>query len=296
MLNSKKLPFEDLAKTPESMRGEFETNLCPQILGNDAHHISLSVKRLEEWGASGIDINMGCPVTKALKHNYGVALMGDIEYAAQVVKWTKQSTDLPVSVKLRAGFQDDFEFLVNFVEALVDSGVDWVTLHPRLASQKRRGQSDWEQIKKLRERVSIPVVGNGDIQTADDVFRMLEETGCDAVMSGRALAARPWMMSQVAARLGYPVSNCPETPEEEAREYLKCSIFLLKLLAEDLSELLAIRKFRFHIKTTHVWLDFGHRLYADITKAVSVTETLNVLHYYLDHVSLRMSAKTELRQ
>jgi len=296
MLNSKKLPFEDLEKTPEALRSQRESELCPQILGNDPYHINLSVKKLEDWGASGIDINMGCPVTKALKHNYGVALMGDIQYAANVVMWTKQSTQLPVSVKLRAGLQGDFNYLVKFVKALVESGVDWVTLHPRLASEKRRGQSDWSQIKRLRELITIPVVGNGDIQTADDVFTMLEQTGCDGVMAGRALAARPWMLAQVAKRIGYPTQNVPLTPQAEAAEYLKCLLKLLNYLAEDHNESVTLRKFRFHVKTTHVWLDYGHRFYADLTKVQDIAATKYLLQYYQAEVPLRMASKTELRQ
>jgi len=296
MLNSRKLPYEDLSVTPETLKGAQETEMCPQILGNDPAFISLSVQKLEKWGASAIDINMGCPVTKALKHNYGVALMGDIGYASQVVRWTKTSTGLPVSVKLRAGFQDDFDYLLNFVTALIDAGVDWVTLHPRIAGLKRRGFADWGQIQKLRERVSIPIIGNGDIQTAQDVFDMIKLTKCDSVMAGRALAARPWLVAQVAKRLGYQIDYVPETPEDEAREYLQVLFQLLTLLAEDLPEGLALRKFRFHVRVTHVWLDFGHRLYADITKAKNIEDTYHVLRYYQLHVTLRMVPKTELRQ
>jgi tRNA-dihydrouridine synthase len=296
MLNSRKLPYEDLSITPETFKGSDETEMCPQILGNDPELIALSVKKLEEWGASAIDINMGCPVTKALKHNYGVALMGDIGYASDVVRWTKASTHLPVSVKLRAGFQEDFDYLLNFVNALIDAGVDWVTLHPRVAGAKRRGFADWSQIQKLRKRVSIPIVGNGDIQTAQDVFDMIKETQCDSVMSGRALAARPWMVAQVAKRLGYSVDYVPETPEEEAREYIRVLMRLLDLLIKDHQEGLALRKFRFHVRMTHVWLDFGHRLYADITKAKNTEETFGVLRYYQSHVTLKMVPKTELRQ
>lgn len=296
MLNSRKIPFEDLSKTPEALRCVTETELCPQILGNDAFHIAKSVEKLEAWGASAIDINMGCPVTKALKHNYGVALMGDIEYAAQVVRWTKQSTLLPVSVKLRAGLQDDFGYLLEFVQALISAGVNWVTLHPRLADEKRRGHSDWSQIAKLRQLVSIPIIGNGDIQTVDDVFLMLTSTQCDGVMAGRALAAKPWMMAQVGQKLGYQGVSIPEGPYQEGLEYLKCLKKILGYLDQDFNEGLTLRKFRFHVRTTHVWLDFGHKLYADLTKAKTVSETGLVLDHYRTQVPLKMVAKTELRQ
>ena len=191
MLNSRRLPNEKVGFTPETFRAEEESFLMPQILGNEEGAILESIKRLETWGAQGIDINMGCPVQKALRHNYGVALMGDADYAAGVVKMATNSTKFPVSVKLRAaGTNGDFSYLLNFVQGLRESGAAWICLHPRTAEQKRRGSADWSQIKTLRESVDFPIVGNGDIQTAEDVYQMKEQTGCDLVMSGRGLAAR----------------------------------------------------------------------------------------------------------
>lgn len=301
MLNSRKIPFEDLGKTPEALRAPHETDLVPQILGNEEEPIGLSVRRLvDEWGAEGIDINMGCPVQKALKHNYGVALMGDPVYAAQVVAMTKRHARVPVSVKLRAGPQGDFDFLAKFVHGLVDAGADWVTLHPRTAEQKRRGSADWDQIRRLRERVEIPIVGNGDIQTAEDVLRMLGETGCDQVMAGRALAARPWMMWQLGERLGWAPppgrsGRAPEGPEEEAREYGKTLIRLWELLLGSHSESLAFRKFRFHVRMTAGWLDFGHSLFSVVMKAKTAGELTDALPVFFEG-PLRMSPRTDLRE
>ncbi|MFN8848043.1 MAG: tRNA-dihydrouridine synthase family protein, partial [Bdellovibrionales bacterium] len=193
MLNSRKLPNEKVGFTPETKRHESENFLMPQILGNQENYIHDSIQLLENWGARGIDINMGCPVEKALRHNYGVALMGDSSYAAAVVGMARRSTKLPVSVKLRAADSDvGFEYLYDFVMGLREAGADWICLHPRTAEQKRRGRADWSQIKELKKRVNFPIVGNGDVQTIDDVYRMKEQTGCDLVMSGRGLAARPW--------------------------------------------------------------------------------------------------------
>ncbi|MGZ3692402.1 MAG: tRNA-dihydrouridine synthase family protein, partial [Pseudobdellovibrio sp.] len=140
MLNSRRVPGENFKTTPETLRGDRETHLVPQILGNEEKPIQQSVVRLvNEWGASGIDINMGCPVQKALKHNYGVSLMGDLDYAARVVEMTKAHSTVPVSVKLRAvGSEKSVPELIKFVQRLVDSGADFITLHPRTAEQKRR--------------------------------------------------------------------------------------------------------------------------------------------------------------
>lgn len=311
MLNSRRIPGENLHKTPEAMRSPLEVGLVPQILGNDETFIAPSVHKLIEWGAEGIDINMGCPVQKALKHNYGVALMGDAKYAAQVVDITKRNSSVPVSVKLRAGTQSDFGYLAEFVKGLRDAGASWITLHPRTAAQKRRGVADWDQIKRLRDLVDFPIVGNGDIQTADDVLEMLNETGCDLTMAGRALAARPWMMWQVGEKLGWPKPlNCeelglgvlengqrraPQTPLEEGQEYGKSLFALLREMKGYFNEGLCLRKFRFHVRTTGVWLVFGHSLYALTMKAKNLTELEEALIKFFAG-DVEMTATTDLRE
>lgn len=334
MLNSRRLPIEKFDLVPEVLRADHETHLVPQILGNEEESIRLSVGRLErEWGASGIDINMGCPVKKALSHNYGVSLMGDTGYAAEVVRMTVRHTKLPVSVKLRAGSKtpvkyerteegrrpiavdetlaeatSGMDFLLKFAGGLVDAGAESLTLHPRTAEQKRRGFADWDQIRILRENMPVAVVGNGDIQTADDVFRMLEETDCDAVMVGRALTARPWLLWQVGRRLGWadPVGkeglNPPLTPEEEGAEFGRVAVQLIDRLAlyhpprekAFWSEELLVRKARFFLKNASPWLLFGHDLEARVAKAKTLLEARAIVAKFFE-ASHALSARTNLR-
>lgn len=302
MLNSRRIPGEVLEKTPEAMRHIDEVGLVPQILGNDEKYISESVKKLIDWGAEGIDINMGCPVQKALKHNYGVALMGDSSYAAEVVAMTVRASSVPVSVKLRAGQQGDFKYLLNFVKGLRDSGASWVCLHPRTAEQKRRGSADWEQIQKLKQAVDFPIIGNGDIQTDEDVLAMLEKTGCDMAMAGRALAARPWMMWQLGERLGFsaPMSRsenerAPRTASEEGAEYGKVLLRLIYYMRQYFTEDLALRKLRFYVRTTSVWLLFGQSVYSLVTKAKNLDEAEILIQDFFSQ-PVEMCARTELRQ
>ncbi|RYZ63301.1 MAG: tRNA-dihydrouridine synthase family protein [Proteobacteria bacterium] len=318
MLNSRRIPDENLKKTPETMRHESETDLVPQILGNEAEPIAKSCARLEhEWGASGIDINMGCPVKKALSHNYGVALMGDSDYAAEVVRMTVTSTSLPVSVKLRAGHQNDLEYfpvsvklraghqndleyLTKFIKGLEQAGASWVTLHPRTTEQKRRGAADWSQIRQVREQVKIPIIGNGDIQVVDDFLNMREQTGCDAVMIGRALTARPWLLWQIGEKLGFAppkgrTGSAPQTQEEEGREYGLALRKLAFQMQEHFPEGLGLRKFRFFVKTGGPWLLFGHDLHARTTRV----KTWSEIHEQLDLFFAQehtMCGRTELRQ
>lgn len=301
MLNSRRLPKEDLDRTPEAMRSPLEDGWVPQILGNEEEPIALSVKKLVDYGAVGIDINMGCPVQKALKHNYGVALMGDANYAAQVVAMTKRHCSVPISVKLRAGPQNDFAYLLRFVQGLAEAGASWICLHPRTAEQKRRGCADWDQIKRLKSEIRIPVIGNGDIQTAEDVFEMLTQTGADMVMSGRALAARPWLIWQVGETMGFAPppdrqgEQAPRTPLQEGREYGRSLVQLLDLSEHYFGESLALRKFRFHVRTTHVWLLFGQALLSQVSSAKTVAETRAALFKFFE-APQEMAARSELRQ
>ncbi|MGZ3726022.1 MAG: tRNA-dihydrouridine synthase family protein [Pseudobdellovibrio sp.] len=309
MLNSRRVPGENFKTTPETLRGDRETHLVPQILGNEEKPIQQSVVRLvNEWGASGIDINMGCPVQKALKHNYGVSLMGDLDYAARVVEMTKAHSTVPVSVKLRAvGSEKSVPELIKFVQRLVDSGADFITLHPRTAEQKRRGQADWSQITELKKNIKVPIIGNGDIQVADDVLQMLNETKADKVMAGRALAARPWMMWQLGEKLNFEAPEnfqnlkAPQTPEEEGAEYGRALLRLVDYAEESFmqgagaSESITLRKIQFHIKTTHVWLEFGHALMAKASGSRDLNSLRENIRIFFGQEQ-RLMPRTELRQ
>ncbi len=303
MLNSNRLPFEELGSTPETMKEPNCDYLVPQILGNEVTAIRASIEKLAQWGAVGIDINMGCPVQKALRHNYGVALMGDPNYAAQVVAMAVQSSELPVSVKLRVYDKDqDEKDFVQFIDGLIKAGAAWLCLHPRPAAMKRRGAADWQQIANLKARVPVPIIGNGDIQTSEDAWTMLEQTNCDLVMAGRALAARPWLLWQIGEEMGLPPpsfvapgSKAPRTPEEEAQEYGRSLLQLLQICRRLFTASLALRKMRFHIRTTSVWLDFGHKLMALSCKATNLDELENEMRSFFEN-SLRMFARTNLRE
>ncbi len=299
MLSSRRLPSENLAEVPESMRGNDEKFWVPQILGNEEKYIELSVKKLVDYGAQGIDINMGCPVQKALRHNYGVALMGDVDYAARVVEMTVRHSTVPVSVKLRAGFESQTDQMIPFMKRLESAGAQWLTLHPRTAEQKRRGNADWSQIQLLKKALNIPIIGNGDVQVVDDVFRMQEETGCDLVMVGRALTARPWMLWQVGERMGFTApagksGRAPCTPEEEAREYYFCARKILQGMKEKFRPVVGLKKFQFYIKTSTVWLEYGHFLYAKTTKCQTLGEMDAVLDEFFASEQ-RMISRTEWR-
>ncbi len=307
MLNSRRLPSQNVGETPETLRSERDQYLVPQILGNDLKYIAPSLEKLKLIHVAGIDINMGCPVSKALKHNYGVALMGEPEYAWKIVRDTKSCTSLPVSVKLRAGLdfledpkEQDY-FFNRFTDGLIEAGADLLCLHPRMASQKRKGHADWNQIKKLKERSSVPIIGNGDVQIWEDAMNMLEQTRCDGVMIGRALTARPWMMWQLGEELGFPAPvgfegrMAPRTPEAEALEYgaaLKRFVDYCFFYFEDV---FAHKKIKFYLRVSHMWLNFGHSLCKQMAKCSGPEEYHAVLDKFFSSSSLSYSNYTELK-
>lgn len=301
MLNSRRLMVQNLGHTPETLKLENEDGLVPQILGNEARPIGEAVRKLKAWGAQAIDINMGCPVKKALRHNYGVALMEDPSYAAEVVRMTVDQTDLPVSVKLRAGMQRDQKVLHQTVENLVQAGASWICLHPRTAAEKRRGNADWDQIKKLKESIDVPIIGNGDVQNIQDALAMKEQTGCDMVMIGRALCARPWLLWQLAYHIDqettkkYKDGVPPITAQEEAQEYGKALIRFVQLCQNYFEEKDAWKKIRFFIRVSHVWHNFGHRLNSIAHKAESFEDLEEKLQEFFERPGHSMSARSDLR-
>jgi nifR3 family TIM-barrel protein len=272
MLSSRRLPSERVGGTLQTFVTEEERDLVPQLLANEERFIRESAKKLQILRPAGVDINMGCPVKKALSHNWGVALMGDIGYASEVVAIARREFAEPLSVKMRSGLSENLPYLIDFLQAMEAAGADWVTLHPRLQSQGRRGRASWETIGAARRAVRIPVVGNGDVQTSEDVARMFSETGCDGVMVARAVTARPWIFWQVGEELGFPPpagrenERAPRTPEEEGSECGRALAYFVDQLERWFEPAEGIRRLRFFTAWSHKWLQFGHHLWAEMTR------------------------------
>ena len=179
-----------------------ERPLSVQIYGADAGRMAAAAARVEEMQVDVCDINMGCPANKVLKGCAGAGLMRDVTKAREIIAACRRALPTtPLTVKFRAGLTDD---AINFVELgriCEGEGVAAVALHPRTARQMYTGRADWSRIARLKEAVHIPVVGNGDVQTPEDVLAMFRETGCDAVMCGRATMKNPWIFKQAAELL-----------------------------------------------------------------------------------------------
>ncbi|HOU26261.1 MAG TPA: tRNA dihydrouridine synthase DusB [Candidatus Cloacimonas sp.] len=177
---------------------EFERPFGIQIFGNDPLIMAKAASTLLPLKPDFIDLNMGCPVKKVIRRGAGSALMQTPSLAVKIVKEVKNALQdcLPLSVKFRSGWDMQNLNFLDFGILMQDSGADFLCLHPRTSRQMFSGISNWEHIKILKQNVSIPVIGNGDIKTPEDALTMLRETNCDGLMIGRGALGKPWLFSQ----------------------------------------------------------------------------------------------------
>lgn len=183
-----------------------ERPIAIQIYGSEPEVMAEAAALVEAMGADVCDINMGCPANKVLKGCAGAALTGDPELARRVVQAVRRRIRIPLTVKFRLGLRSDRLTYLELGRIFEGEGVDAITLHPRTAKQMFTGHADWAAIRRLKDSVGIPVIGNGDVKTPEDARRMFRETGCDAVMIGRAALSNPWIFRQTAELLaGRPV-------------------------------------------------------------------------------------------
>lgn len=197
MISDKALYYQN-KKTLEMTAVESnEHPLAMQLFGHDINTMVYAAKYLDEQcDCDIIDVNMGCPVNKVIKAHAGSALLLEEEHAVSLMQAIVQAVHKPVTVKMRIGFDKNHLNYISLAKQLEQIGVSAIALHARTRAQMYEGQADWSYIKELKKALYIPVIGNGDVKSAEDAKRMLEETGCDAVMLGRGVLGDPWLISQ----------------------------------------------------------------------------------------------------
>jgi tRNA-dihydrouridine synthase B len=180
---------------------EEERPLSIQIYGSDPERMAAAAEIVEALGPDVCDVNMGCPANKVLKGCAGAALMGDPDLARRIIRAVRSKLSIPLTVKFRLGLDESRKNFLELGHICEGEGVAAVAMHGRTARQMYTGRADWSRIAELKRTLAIPVIGNGDVETADDAVEMFRQTGCDAVMCGRATMKNPWIFRQIADRL-----------------------------------------------------------------------------------------------
>ena len=260
---------------PLVKRHDFDRNFIYQIVGCDPSVMADSCAILSVSGCLSVDVNMGCSAPEIMKRGQGARLLSDPDRARSIIKTCRKSCGTLLSVKMRSGFEkNDPERLVNFARMLEDEGVDFIALHPRYAKLFFTRNADWGLVKLLKEKLTIPVIGNGDITGPEEAVKKIETTGCDGVMIGREAVKSPWIF-----RLCKAVMDGENfTLDVDARE-----VFIKTL--EQTAEFLPARlhksrahRFCFYFAEN---VKFSHELFRMIRSAERIDTIIGIVqHYY----------------
>ena len=257
---------------------EVERPIAQQIFGSDVDTFVEAAKFIEkEMKPDIIDINMGCPVPKvAVKSQAGSALLKNPKKIHEIVKAVVNAVNCPVTVKIRSGWDNNSINCVEVSKICEEAGASAICLHPRTRSQGYTGHADWSLIKKVKESVNIPVIGNGDIKSVYDAKKMLDETGCDLVMIGRGVLGNPWLVSDINAYLEKGVLPKEKTCEEKVNMCLKHIDYLSKIKPEKLVCL----EIRSHVAWYLKGLKNSNVIKEKVCKATKVCDIIKILNEF----------------
>mgnify|MGYP004645676647 FL=1 len=280
MVSDKAISYESKKTIDMLYMTDMERPIAQQIFGSDKESFVKAAKYIEKTMKPDIiDINMGCPVPKvAIKNQAGSALLKNPEKVYEIVSSVVKSVNVPVTVKIRSGWDNNSINAVEIAKMIERAGASAITVHPRTRAQGYTGNADWNIIKAVKENVTIPVIGNGDIRSCYDAKRMLEETKCDAVMIGRGVLGNPWLIKECVEYLA--------TGKEPIKVSLKEKMDMVKrhykLLEETKGEKLSLLEMRTHAAWYLKGLENSTKLKEAIFKTKTKEEFLKLIDDFIE--------------
>lgn len=268
MVSAKALLYKNRNTKPLLETREEEKPIAVQLFGSDPDIMSEMALVLEEGPYAIIDVNMGCPVPKIVNNGEGSALMKDRKLAERILTAMVKKLHKPVTVKFRKGFNDASVNAVEFAKMAESSGVAAVAVHGRTREQYYSGKADWDIIHRVKEAVSIPVIGNGDIFTPEDAKRMMEETGCDGLMVARGAKGNPWLFKRINHYLDTGELLPPPSKEEVKAMILRHGM----LQIECKGEYIGMREMRKHVAWYTAGFPHSSSLRNEINQVASLEE------------------------
>ena len=273
MVSAKAIAYHNRNTIPLLAVSEEERPVSLQLFGSDPDIISNIVHEIEERPFDLLDINMGCPVPKIVNNGEGSALMKNPKLAGEIIRKTVKAINKPVTVKIRKGFDDDHVNAVEMAKIAEDAGAAAVAVHGRTREQFYSGKADWDIIRQVKEAVSIPVIGNGDLLTAEDVIAMEEQTGCDGFMIARGAQGNPWIFKQIL----YYFETGEHLPKPSIEEVTQMILRHARMMLEFKGEYIGIREIRKHA----AWYTAGYPNSARLRVAINNVESFEALEELL---------------